>query len=132
MPIVEGSIVEGTVTGITRFGAFVNLPENAVGMVHISEISDIYVTDINQHLKVGDVIKVKVLRINQSGKYDLSIKQINSPVSAKKRPLEEKKSLDPFEDKITKFLKQSEEKLLDFKKNLQYKQEGRPRKKKIK
>jgi len=140
MPIEVGSIIEGKVTGIANFGAFVELPEQAVGLVHISQISDKYVTNINEFLKVGDSIKVKVLGINKKGKYDLSVKQASKQEFASKLPLlskprpgertrEPKHPPGSFEDKITQFLKQSEEKLLDLKRNLQEKQGG-PKKKK--
>ncbi len=125
MAIEVGSIVEGKVTGITNYGAFVDLGEGKVGLVHISQIADTYVTDISRHLKVGDVVKVKVLGETKEGKYDLSIKQVGAPKSGKKP----KEKLPPgsFEEKITQFLKESEERLLDLKKNLQLKQEGKKR-----
>jgi len=129
MAIEKNSVVEGTVSGITKFGAFINLPESAVGMVHISEVADVYVTDINQHLKVGDIVKVRVLGLNPKGKYDLSIKQVEKLKTERIKVKEGRGPYDPFEDKMTKFLKQSEEKLLDVKRNIQYKQEGKPRKK---
>ena len=58
-----GSIVEGKVTGITKFGAFVELEGGSVGMVHISEISQSYVNDINDYLKEQQIVKVKILNI---------------------------------------------------------------------
>ncbi|WP_413307628.1 S1 domain-containing post-transcriptional regulator GSP13 [Bacillus sp. 1P10SD] len=70
-----GSIVTGKVTGIQPYGAFVALDENTQGLVHISEITHGYVKDINEHLKVGDEIKVKVLSVDESaGKIGLSIR----------------------------------------------------------
>ncbi|WP_223591869.1 S1 domain-containing post-transcriptional regulator GSP13 [Neobacillus bataviensis] len=70
-----GSIVTGKVTGIQPYGAFVALDENTQGLVHISEITHGYVKDINDHLKVGDEIKVKVLSIDEeAGKIGLSIR----------------------------------------------------------
>ena len=59
-----GSILEGKVTGITKFGAFVSLPENKSGLVHISEIAYSYVSDVKDHLKEGQEVKVKVMEIN--------------------------------------------------------------------
>lgn len=70
-----GSIVEGKVTGITKFGAFVELPDKTVGMVHISEVSRTYVNDISEHLKQNQEVKVKILNIGENGKVSLSIKQ---------------------------------------------------------
>lgn len=60
MQVEIGEILEGKVTGITKFGAFVELPGGKTGMVHISEVSNSYVEDISQHLKEGDQVKVKV------------------------------------------------------------------------
>lgn len=75
MQVEIGEILEGKVTGITKFGAFVELEEGKTGMVHISEVSNSYVEDINQFLKEGDVVKVKVISISEEGKISLSIKK---------------------------------------------------------
>ena len=75
MPHEVGSIIEGKVTGITKFGAFIELDDGAVGMVHISEISHAYVSDISEYLKEGQVVKVKVLSVGDNGKISLSIKR---------------------------------------------------------
>ena len=75
MQVEIGEILEGKVTGITKFGAFVELEEGKTGMVHISEVSNSYVEDINQFLKEGDVVKVKVISITEDGKISLSIKK---------------------------------------------------------
>lgn len=70
-----GSVLTGKVTGIQSYGAFVALDENHQGLVHISEITHGFVKDINEHLKVGDEVKVKVLSIDeQAGKIGLSIR----------------------------------------------------------
>ena len=74
MTVEIGSKVQGKVTGITKFGAFVELPEGKTGLVHISEVADSYVKDVNDHLKVGDQVEVKVLS-EKEGKISLSIKQ---------------------------------------------------------
>ena len=75
MQLEVGSILEGKVTGITNFGAFVDLPNSASGMVHISEVAPNYVSQIKDHLKVGQEVKVKVLSIGDDGKVSLSIKK---------------------------------------------------------
>lgn len=67
--------MEGKVTGITKFGAFVALPGGKTGMVHISEIAHAYVSDINDHLSVGQEVKVMVIAIDPAGKINLSIKR---------------------------------------------------------
>lgn len=79
MQIEVGSILEGKVTGITKFGAFVDLPEGKSGMVHISEISNTYVENVSDFLTVGQEVKVKVININEKGKIGLSIKKLSEP-----------------------------------------------------
>ncbi len=76
MQIEVGSILEGKVSGITSFGAFVDLPEGKSGMVHISEISNTFVENVSDFLTVGQTIKVKVLAVNENGKISLSIKRL--------------------------------------------------------
>ena len=75
MSIEVGSKLQGKVTGITKFGAFVELPDGSTGLVHISEVADNYVKDINDHLKVGDQVEVKVINVEKDGKIGLSIKK---------------------------------------------------------
>lgn len=73
--ITTGSILTGKVTGIQPYGAFVALDENTQGLVHISEVTHGYVKDINEFLKVGDEVKVKVLSVDEeAGKIGLSIR----------------------------------------------------------
>ena len=67
MELEIGAIQEGKVTGITKFGAFVLLPGGKSGLVHISEIANAYVNDVNDYLKVGDAVKVKILSVNEAG-----------------------------------------------------------------
>lgn len=74
-----GTIVEGKVTGITKFGAFVSLPEGKSGLVHISEIAYSYVNDVKDHLKEGQEVKVKVIGIDENGRINLSIKKAMDP-----------------------------------------------------
>lgn len=81
MEFAVGAILEGKVTGITKFGAFVALPGGKSGLVHISNISDSYVSDINEFLTVGQDVKVKVLNIDQNDRINLSIKHVQSSSS---------------------------------------------------
>ena len=74
-----GSVLEGKVTGITKFGAFVSLPEGRSGLVHISEIAYTYVNDVKDHLKEGQEVKVKVIGIDDNGRINLSIKKAMDP-----------------------------------------------------
>ena len=75
MELTVGTVLEGKVKSITNFGAFVALPENKTGMVHISEVANAYVSDIRQHLTEGQDVKVVVIA-NENGKVNLSIKRL--------------------------------------------------------
>ena len=74
-----GSILDGKVTGITKFGAFVALPEGRSGLVHISEIAYTYVNEVSDYLQEGQEVKVKVIGIDQANRINLSIKKVNDP-----------------------------------------------------
>ena len=75
MAVEIGEILDGKVTGITNFGAFVELPDKSTGMVHISEVSNTYIKDIHEKLSENQEVKVKVIDINEKGKIALSIKK---------------------------------------------------------
>ena len=107
MSVEAGSKVIGKVTGIKPFGAFVELPGGKTGLVHISEVADKYVEDINEHLKVGDEIEVKVLSIGDDNKISLSIKKAQD--KPKPKPRQKTPSPEDFEKKLSGFLKDSEE-----------------------
>ena len=77
MELTVGAIVEGKIKSITNFGAFVALPENKTGMVHISEVANTYVSDIRQHLTEGQDVKVVVIG-TENGKINLSIKRLEA------------------------------------------------------
>jgi S1 RNA binding domain protein len=68
MPIEEGKVVEGTVSSITSFGAFIQLPEGKMGLVHISEIADTYVKDIKNFIKEKDKVRLKYCLLKKMGK----------------------------------------------------------------
>ena len=125
MPIAVGDIIEGRVSGIAKFGAFVEMGEGKNGLVHISEISSRYVENVEDFVKRGDVVKVKVVSISPEGKIGLSIRQAEPP---KERPVQarpaqqrprretvktgsaENEGVDRgFEDKLERFLKESTE-----------------------
>mgnify|MGYP001332720326 CR=1 FL=1 len=118
-----GSIIEGRVTGITRFGAFVDIGEGRTGLVHISEIADAFVNDVNDYLKQNDVVRVKVLAVD-NGKIGLSIKQADPSYQAP-RPRRDRVYQQSFEDKLNKFLKDSDERHQDLKRNQDSKRGGR-------
>lgn len=119
MPVSVGEIVEGTVTGITSFGAFVQLPEGKSGLVHISEISHDYVEKVADYLKKDQIIKVKVLSVSKEGKISLSIRQAkpktNKPIEIEWNKPDEKQKFMSFEDKLNIFLKDSNEKMNQIK-----------------
>jgi len=122
--------MEGTVSGITNFGAFIELVGGKTGMVHISEIADAYVRDINAYLKLNDKVKVKVLSIDEKGKISLSIRQAME-VKKSSRPADVDWSKEfrgttggSFEEVLSKFMKDSEERLLDIKRNRESKRGG--------
>ena len=75
MELTVGAVLEGKVKSITNFGAFIALPENKTGMVHISEVANAYVSDIRQHLTEGQEVKVVVIG-TENGKVNLSIKRL--------------------------------------------------------
>ena len=85
MAIEVGNVLEGRVTGVKPFGAFVALPEGKSGMVHISEVSNEYVQDINTVLHDGDAVKVQVINIAPDGKIALSIKRLLPPAPRQPR-----------------------------------------------
>ncbi|MBQ9045246.1 MAG: S1 RNA-binding domain-containing protein [Oscillospiraceae bacterium] len=85
MEIEVGAVLEGTVTSIAKFGAFVSLPDRKSGLVHISEIAAAYVADVNDFLQVGQTVKVKVLAITPEGKINLSIKRAEEQPQAEQR-----------------------------------------------
>ena len=122
MAIAVGSIIEGIVTGITNFGAFIELPDKVTGLVHISEVADAYVKDVRDYLKEQDNVKVKVIHVDEKGKIGLSIKQANPSVrvSRERRP-----TAVSFEDKLSKFIKDSDERQLEFRKATESKRGGR-------
>lgn len=87
MGIEVGSILDGKVTGITKFGAFVSLPGNRSGLVHISEIAYTYVNDVHDLLSEGQEVKVKVIGIDENNRINLSIKQaLPPPPRPERRP----------------------------------------------
>ena len=75
MQLTVGQIVEGKITGITNFGVFIDLGDGKSGLVHISEVARSYVSDIKEFVKIGDVVKAKILNIGDDGKISLSIKK---------------------------------------------------------
>ncbi len=130
MQLTVGEILEGKITGITNFGVFVDIGGGKSGMVHISEVANTYVNDINEILKVGDTVKTKILNIGEDGKIALSIKKAQE--QPKKQPKERKAFSSPkpdgsytwtprksepasFEEMMNQFKQTSDEKFSDLK-----------------
>ncbi|KFD41053.1 hypothetical protein HY02_03925 [Peptococcaceae bacterium SCADC1_2_3] len=122
MPIELGSILEGFVTRITNFGAFIQLPGGETGLVHISEVADGYVKDIRDYLKQNEQVTVKVISLDSKGKIGLSIKQIKA---GKDKSYQAKKGHLSFEDKLAVFLKESEERQEVLRRSAEAKRGGR-------
>ena len=128
MAIEVGSVLNGTVSGITKFGAFIDLGDKQTGLVHISEVAHGYVEDINDVLKVQDAVKVKVLSVDGS-KIGLSIRQAQEKPQVEERRherrVQSRQSVESFEAKKKSFLRDSNERLHDLKRNTEGKRGGR-------
>ncbi|MGH2635065.1 MAG: S1 RNA-binding domain-containing protein [Actinomycetota bacterium] len=112
-----GAVIDGTVSRITPYGAFLTLEGGKVGLVHISEIDRNYVKDVHEHLRENDVVQAKVIAIKEDGKIDLSIKALQDPAPPRPR-----RGSDPdFEARLKKFMRQSEERQVDFKRSVEHK-----------
>jgi len=145
MQIKTGEIIEGKITGITKYGAFVSIDKENAGMIHISEISDGFIKDINERLKLNQTVKAVVINVNQDGKLALSMKQAPKDTASDaaeetaekpgfEKPEEFVKNDNSlgatrnFEDMLNKFKKDSDEKMLDLK-YLEPKKSGMSRRK---
>jgi S1 RNA binding domain protein len=112
-----GAVVEGTVQRITPYGAFLQLEDGKVGLVHISEIDRNYVRNVEEHLRLNDKVQAKVVAIKEDGKIDLSIKALQDPA-----PRIDRRGRDPeFEQKLKRFMRQSEERQVDYKRAVENK-----------
>lgn len=149
MGLAVGEILEGKVTGITKFGAFVALPEGKSGMVHISEVANSYVNDIKDFIKIEDTVRVKVINIDDQGRINLSIKRVQEQRAEQAQPefrprperrpqprtfaqQRDSKPRDPgsmtFEDKLKLFMADSESRMADIRHNTDRKNGSRRRK----
>ena len=135
-----GSTVEGTIVKLAEYGAIVRLQGGKTGLIHISEIADTFVRDVKEYFKEQDRVRVKILSVNNKGRYELSTKNIEQPEQEapreKKKPSErppEVINLGPdsgkeehhghmhagFEDRLQHYMKDSQERLLDIKRNIE-------------
>lgn len=152
LSLEEGLVLEGKVVRIMPFGAFVDMGNKQGGLVHISEISNDYVRDINDFVRIGDTVTVKVIGIDEKGKASLSIKQAAEEASRKAREKREskrekkraaaeaaaKRIIRPaevdlfsdhdselsFEDKLSRFKQDSDEKIQALKRSAESKRSG--------
>src|SRR5690554_6408168 len=108
MSIKSGDVVQGTVTRITNFGAFIKLEDDRTGLCHISEVSNEYVKDIHDFLEEGQKVRIKVMNIREDNKIELSIRALTK----KSAP---RKSKETFENMLNDFLRSSDEKLKNLK-----------------
>ena len=133
-----GAVLEGKVTGITKFGAFVELPGGKTGMVHISEVAPTYVKEIRDYVTENQTVKVKVLSIGDDGRVSLSIKKaMEQPRgTARRRPAvspgrpggfewqSKSNESGSFEDMMSRFKQTSDEKISDLKRSMDGKHGG--------
>ena len=132
MAIEVGSVVEGKVTRITNFGAFVELEDDVSGLIHISEVANEYVSDVGDFLHEGETVQAKVVSIDANGKVALSLKRMKplvqeteKPARVVNKPKPNRRLSASFEDKLSKFLKDSDERLTDLKRKTDSKRGGR-------
>src|SRR5699024_4082067 len=145
MSLEVGNKVEGKITGLAKFGAFIDLGNNKTGLVHISEVSDKFVEDINDELKVGQVVTVQILSIDDNGKIALSMRNREKEAEEKKeqpkpeykkretsnrrpsKPFNKKQSNNSqdFDSLMNDFLKESETRLSSLRKITENKRGGR-------
>lgn len=122
MQTTVGAVVDGKVTGITKFGAFVALEGGGSGLVHISEVANTYVNDISDYLTVGQTVKVRVMSIGEGGKINLSLKRAaEAPTAQPARPPRPPRRDDgeaapqtadkEFEDRLKKFMQESDSRI---------------------
>ena len=137
MQLEVGTILEGKVTGITKFGAFVELPEGKTGMVHISEIAPTFVKEIRDYVTENQMVKVKILSVGTDGKISLSMKKAMDPPPRSAPPAQRpqrpgnyewqanrRAEAGSFEDMISRFKQTSDEKMSDLKKCMDSKRGG--------
>lgn len=137
MQLEVGAILEGKITGITKFGAFVDIGDGKTGMVHISEVASTYVKEIRDFIQEGQEVKVKVMAIGEDGKISLSMKKAvppaprapRQPVTSPGRPGEfewkpARNDASSFEDMMSRFKQTSDEKMSDLKRSLDSKHGG--------
>ncbi|MGQ9732221.1 MAG: S1 RNA-binding domain-containing protein [Candidatus Zipacnadales bacterium] len=134
MPLAAGDVVDGKVVKLMKFGVIVELPEGKQGLVHISEIADAYVRDVGDYFEEGDQTKVKILGTDERGRFQLSVKQAEAREPIRTIELEPRdrealpRGSQSFEERLSAFMKSSEKRLVDLKRNRDAKRKKRRRK----
>ena len=140
MELTVGAVLEGKVKSITNFGAFIALPDNKTGLVHISEVANTFVSDVRQHLTEGQDVKVMVLG-NEAGKINLSIKRLEerpkrenaaprreaAPRNTPTPPPAPKTADQLFEEKLKAFMTESDSKLSSVRQYSEHRTKSRRR-----
>lgn len=145
MELTVGAVFEGKIKSITNFGAFVSLPENNTGLVHISEVANTYVSDIRQHLTEGQDVKVVVIGV-EGKKINLSIKRLEAKPEATKSSFQKRENSTPrptrsaptpppapktadqlFEEKLKQFMSESDSKISSLKQYSDHRTKSRRR-----
>lgn len=110
--IKVGNIIEGQITGVTKYGIFVSLEDNYVGLIHISEVSNKFVSDLEEKFKVGDLIRVKVLSIDEDKlQVKLSIKKLKNKFKSKKKIEEKGRGFEPLEENLSGWVNETLKKI---------------------
>jgi S1 RNA binding domain protein len=122
-PLLEpGNIIDVEVTNIAEFGVFVRCKTGEEGLVHISEVANEFVTNINKYVRIGEKISVKVLGRNKKNKLEFSLKKAKEQAPKKALFIRSSSENKEFEDVLNRFLKRSDEKQVDIRRNLKKKQ----------
>ncbi len=107
-----GNIIEGQITGITKYGIFVSLEDNYVGLIHISEVSNKFIRDLEEKFKVGDLIRVKVLSIDEDKlQVKLSIKKLKNKSKSKRKIEEKGRGFEPLEENLSEWVNETLKKI---------------------
>ena len=142
MELTVGAVLDGKVKSITNFGAFISLPENKTGLVHISEVANTYVSDVREHLTEGQDVKVMVIG-TEAGKLNLSIKRLEAKPQREERaprrentprpgraptpPAAPKTADQLFEEKLKQFMSESDSKISGIRQYSEHRTKSRRR-----
>ncbi len=139
LPVEVGEVVECTVEQVMPYGAFVRLASGQKGMIHISELSYKYVKKVEDVINANEKISAKIIKVDEKGRIDLSIKQMEAPPSRSTRPSRAPRSKEPvssgpetFEKRLSSFMKVSEMKIADINNRANNARSGKKRPKKPK